>query len=305
MNTHAISPYDRPDSISEKKAMMVLAGSIVLHILVFWLFIFVLPGLSAKRVSTPDKGEDVYPTFELRGDDNIAEPTLTNPANPQSDSGGRQETNVTADPQTGSGPSAEYVMPIFSDNFPTGESYVIPMGQMTPEKLPEITQRKGPPVGIQVPQVKPVPQAAAPNQEADTRNAVINDRIADIKKRREANLQAANQGGGITQEGERIDPEKANYYGQIADIVASNWLAPGDDVGSNLVAIYMITIEPGGRVSASRLVQSSGSVAYDLSVERAVRGSVFPPLPDVFEGQAISPAFRFNSDKMKRGAALI
>lgn len=314
MSTHFISPYDRPDSVSDTKALLALVGSLVLHVLVFWLFIFVLPGMGVKKASWLDN----VITVELFG--SLLPPAPAAPAdlpvNPE-----RKGPDVVEAPQAD--PIPPPVNP-FTPSVPEpapAQTDVIPLGPKAPEKPPEIKKAVSPPPKVEVPKVEPPkpPPVKKPANNKGATDAAINKRLAELERNREArqrdeaieakmwnleNEHARGDGAGSGSSGtaQGAQTEKDRYYARIVDIVASNWVTPSGALDSNIIAIYAITIDPSGKVTTSRLIQSSGNSAYDLSVERAVLGSVFPPLPDVFEGQTISPAFRFNSDKMRRSA---
>jgi TonB family protein len=97
-----------------------------------------------------------------------------------------------------------------------------------------------------------------------------------------------------------VPPEKARYYRHIKDIVRQNWVPPLAALDNTLEAHFMITIEPDGHVSASKLLKSSGNNEFDISVERAVNKSTFPALPPVFEGKADRPAFVFSLRELQQ-----
>lgn len=70
----------------------------------------------------------------------------------------------------------------------------------------------------------------------------------------------------------------ADYIARIRNRVRPNILIP-DSVQGNPEAIFEVTQLPTGDVLSVRLKKSSGNVAYDTAVERAIRKSSPLPLP--------------------------
>jgi colicin import membrane protein len=195
---------------------------------------------------------------------------------------------------------------------------VIPLGPVAPEKPPEIKKTETPPPEVAPPPVKPV--EPAPSRNRPNPDAALNRRLKELERKvaaaeldeaieaRIGNIAASRgRGSGEASEsagssrGQALDPEKERYYRHIRDIVGSNWVAPSEALSSDISADYQVRIETDGRVSASRLLRSSGNPEFDLSVERAVaKSSPFPPLPEVFEGRPDDPALRFHLTELLR-----
>ena len=88
---------------------------------------------------------------------------------------------------------------------------------------------------------------------------------------------------------------KIDYYQQVHKIVSANWRPPAVDQANDLKdAIFIIKVEPNGQISTVRLNRSSGNPDYDLAIEQAIRQSVLPPLPPVFENQAQITGLNFS-----------
>jgi colicin import membrane protein len=68
------------------------------------------------------------------------------------------------------------------------------------------------------------------------------------------------------------------YIARIQAKVKSNWILPPDLQG-NPEAIFLVVQLPTGEVLSTRLVKSSGNLAYDAAVERAILKSSPLPLP--------------------------
>ena len=194
---------------------------------------------------------------------------------------------------------------------------VIPLGpkavekpalQKTPAAPPKVTPPKvaaDPPPKPKTPpnndaEINRRMEALRRKTEADQLDAAIDSRLFDLQKRQGLGQGESSEAGGGASGGQRVHPEKEAYYRQVKDIVKYNWLPPVGAMAIGLQAIFVIKIEPDGRISAMRLDRSSGNPDYDLSVERAIGRSVLPPLPPIFEGRADTPGLRFGLDEMQR-----
>ncbi len=72
-----------------------------------------------------------------------------------------------------------------------------------------------------------------------------------------------------------------------------------DEIKGNSVGMFEVTMLPGGDVLETRLVRSSGVVAYDLAVERAILAASPLPVPgdsDVFQQEFRKFKFAFKSE---------
>jgi outer membrane biosynthesis protein TonB len=192
--------------------------------------------------------------------------------------------------------------------------------EKVPEKVPEKAPEKAPAKPPEKPPVKPVevkkPVPATPprpttdsavdnlirKREAEAADLTMEARLADLAKQRGAGNGSASENNSGNTEGARIDPIKTHYYNQIKDIVRSNWVAPLNVFGANgnIGNIYVIVIQPDGRISGKNLRQPSGNLEFDQSVEQAIVRSNFPPLPPVFENRADNPALRFELSYLNR-----
>jgi len=200
----------------------------------------------------------------------------------------------------------------------TAPAEVIPLGPKEPEK-PALQKTPAAPPKVTPPKVAPDPppkpktppnndaeinkrlEALRRKTEADQLEADIESRLVDLKKRQGLGQgESSEASGGANSGGLRLPPEKEAYYRQVKDIVSFNWRPPVGAMAAGLKAVFTIKIETTGRVSALRLDQSSGDPDYDLSVERAIRQSVLPPLPPIFEGRADTPGLIFSLDEMRR-----
>ena len=307
---YALNKADRDDS-HLGAAFLLSAG---LHVLMAGFLLFFVPRAESRK---PDLGEVV--TVQLLGSlSPPAPPAPPAPVDPELK--GPDVVEAPPSEPVLSQPPPPEPTPMPEPTPLAAPAEVIPLGPKAPEKpvpqkAPDPPPKVTPPKVAPEPPPKPKPQAR-PNNEAE-----INRRIAELKRKQEADqLDAAidsrmlniaqnlgrgqgesSEPSGGTSGSQRVHPEKEAYYRQIQDIVRHNWLPPAGSLGAGLQAIFVIRIEPDGRVSSLRLDRSSGSADFDLSVERAIGRSNLPPLPQIFEGQADTPGLRFGLEDMRRG----
>jgi len=199
----------------------------------------------------------------------------------------------------------------------TAPAEVIPLGPKAPEK-PALKKTPAAPPKVTPPKVAadPPPKPKKPpnndaeinkrlealrrKTEADQLEAAIDSRLVDLQKRQGQGQGESSESSGGASGTQRLHPEKESYYRQVKDIVSFNWRPPVGAMAASLKAVFTIKIETTGRVSALRLDYSSGNSDYDQSVERAIRQSVLPPLPPIFEGRADTPGLIFGLDEMQR-----
>jgi outer membrane biosynthesis protein TonB len=188
-----------------------------------------------------------------------------------------------------------------------------------------VAKRPDPPPKVKIPEKppeppppdkpKPKPQPVNPTKttksaieelkrkkEAEDADRAIESRVSNLAKTRGQGDGTSSEASGGYTEGVQIDPIKAHYYNQIKEIVRSNWVAPISvfSASGNLGAIYVIVIQPNGRLAGKNLRRSSGDREFDVSVEQAIVRSNFPPLPPVFGGQADNPALQFELSYLNR-----
>jgi colicin import membrane protein len=125
-------------------------------------------------------------------------------------------------------------------------------------------------------------QAQSEKAEAARLAAIRNDQM-----KRMAGLAGAT--GGATDTGTALQSSapSANYAGRVAARVKPNILLT-DSVDGNPKAVVEVRLAPDGTIIAKRLVQSSGSKAWDDAVLRAIERTEMLPLdngraPPVFE----------------------
>jgi outer membrane biosynthesis protein TonB len=307
--SHARTYNSGPYSL-EKMLGLMLFVSLGLHILASWVFFFIIPAYQTRR----DLNENIM-VVQLIG--NPAPPAPAAP--PMKVNPDQKGPDVVELPSTPPQPTPPPVQNQPEPIVPAPEAEVIPIA---PPKTPPLIEKTAqePPKPTPPPREevkpKPVPKPSLESQinnrmrQLERERKVAAENTDDIIAQRVANLAAAQgqgQGegsdiyGGATT-GTRLDPAMTAYYTHVRDIVSKNWVAPSDSLAADLEAQYTIRIEPNGRVSASSLRVKSGSADYDLSIERAVKKSVFPPLPSVFNNQAVTAVLRFRLNEMRQGS---
>ncbi|UQZ89192.1 hypothetical protein C4J81_08265 [Deltaproteobacteria bacterium Smac51] len=280
MAKNSIRPYENSYYGPEKILGAALFISLGLHILGSWVFLFVIPAFeSEKRLQT----ENIV-TFQLF-DGRISSELAIEKIGPVDFS---EKSDVVLE-------SIEK-LPIIDESEVSQNvgAELIPIGSKV------LKDKDGPAI---IKDTRKPPPIKKPIKKADDIDTLIQQRIAALTTaQRGQGRTDSGDSYGAAQKGADLDPVKARYYSDIRDKVSKNWIAPANAPLSDLSAIYQITIEPNGSVSASRLSQPSGNAEYDDSVKRAVMlSSPFPPLPDVFGGRADTPAFRFSSNDLRRG----
>ena len=309
------SPYDRHDGLMKsspgvKLIMLSTAGllSVGLHIVVLWVFLFLLSSPSSLRLGPED-----YINVQLLGGEIPSAPAAPDvPVNP--DLKGPDVVEATKSDPTLNQPTFAPTEAVPS----SGE--VIPLGPVAPEKPPEITKKAAPPK-VTVPKVQPDPPPkkaeTKPNQDAELNKTLAAlQRKVEADKQREAqdaekyniNSQTAGGSGEGSQStgsssGARIDPRMSQYFAHIQEIVERNWSwtsLPGIDE-SKLKALVEITIEPNGRISALKVVKSSGNQEFDHSVLRAInRSNPLPAPTPVFEGKTVKVILDCTPEQFRR-----
>ena len=296
------SPANRPESLLGA-ALLLSAG---LHVLLGGVLFFFAPRWADSR--KPDLAKVI--TVQLLG--SLSPPAPAAPSAPV-------DPNLKA-PDVVEAPRSEPALPQPPTPEPaplTAPAEVIPLAPKPPEK-PVLQKTPAPPPQVKPPAVKsdpPPKPRTPPNNDAEINrrmeelkrkteaaqlDAEIHSRLLDIQKRQGLGQgESAEASGGATG-GQRIHPEKEAYYRQVKDIVRHNWLPPPVTLAAGLETLFVIKIEPDGRISNLRMDQSSGNPDYDRSVERAIRLSNLPPLPPIFEGRADTPGLRFGEAEMRR-----
>jgi len=304
-----ISPYDRENGFSELNMGLSAMLSVAFHLLVVWAFVYALPNLLTQRARQLD-----FITVQLYGALAPAAPAA--PADLPVDPN-QKGPDVVEVPKSDPALSQPKLDPVTPDKV-IAPADVIPLGPKAKDKPPEIIkEKKSPPPPI----VKPL-ETAKPKAKATNPDAVINKRMEELKRKKEAdkldqeilakmnNLALASgqgQGDASEQGGssgtQRVHPDIERYLAHITDIVSSNWMQPDQPFSDNIRAVYRVRIEPNGRITSVALEQSSGNPSYDLSVERAIsKSSPFPPLPPIFGGASIAHGFIFKPADLRRGS---
>lgn len=121
-------------------------------------------------------------------------------------------------------------------------------------------------------EAKPVPQIEPKSKkpEAKTPPKPVQPSAAELEAARAQAEQAA-QAAAV---GRVVD----EYTAKIVTKIRRNIVMP-PNVSNDALAIFFVTLLPGGSVLSARLAQSSGNAIYDNAVERAILKSQPLPLP--------------------------
>jgi len=150
-------------------------------------------------------------------------------------------------------------------------------------KKPEIVEKAPPPK----PKPKPKPEAKKDNeiQKALLREQVaMEQRKLDEERRKLEERRRADDAQRKKAEAERLAAVGRNnalnaYRDAITRKVRQNWILP-QDLQGNPEAIFDVVQLPTGEVISVKLAKSSGNLAYDAAVERAILKSSPLPLPE-------------------------
>lgn len=301
--SRAISPYDRHDSFWESGGVtvailtvMALIASIVLHLAVLWVFLFLLAAPPSLKIKPEE-----YITVQLLGD-MIPSATAAPAAPVDPDLKGPSVVEAPKSDPTLAQPN--FAPP---DTTITAPADVIPLGPKAPETPPVIAKKAKPPE-VKAPKVVKDPPPK-PKETKTNPDAELNNSLAALRRRVEAkNAEAPDaqkydidkESGGDGGDGSRpsggasglwVDPVMASYFTDIREKVKNNWswgALPGVDE-SKLSAVITVTIQPNGTITNSRVTKGSGNQDFDNSVARAVARSVpFSPPPAIFGGRPIN-----------------
>jgi outer membrane biosynthesis protein TonB len=294
--------------------MLVLAVSVLMHGLVLT-GAYYLPGLIDLGASRELPFEVM--TVQLIG--SLEPPAPAAPAAPVDPS--LQGPNVVELPKTD--PIVPQPTPLEQMITPVIPTEAIPIGERPPDQpIEPVVKATEPPPKVAPPpkpvvedQPKPKPRAQRPNPEANLNRSIdeirrrveadkaddaINSAIGDIAKRQGRGNGTSSNEVGSSSQGNFADPAKVPYYAQIREIVRSNWVPPAGAMAENLSVQFGIVIQPDGRISARRLIRTSGTSEFDQSVEQAINRSNFPPLPPAFGGQEDRPIMAFSYNDLSR-----
>lgn len=154
-----------------------------------------------------------------------------------------------------------------------------PKPEPKPEpKKPEI-RKPEPKPEVKKPEPKPEPKVEPKRQEAKPDDAKTAARSAAAAV--QAVAAAAAQAEAKARAAQDVARQGAigDYVAQLTAKVRRNVLVP-DDMKGNPEAVFEVKLLPSMEVLSVSKVKSSGNLAYDDSIERAIsKSSPFPPLP--------------------------
>jgi len=192
---------------------------------------------------------------------------------------------------------------------------VLPPEEKAPPPPPEIARTETPPPTVKPPKVeesKPETPRPNPPRTAETRDSGPKP-ISGLSEAAASRLLGRSLGydsGEVapSSSGLRRDEEMTRYRTVIRNKIRTvirnkirpSWAPVGRAMSAQKEARFELKIESNGRVSRSRMTQSSGNRDFDQSVERALKkASPFPPLPSAFGGQAAILDLSLSPEQMR------
>lgn len=284
---HFLNPFDNDNGYPEAGLGVPFMLSAAFHLLAVWLVLSVLPSLLTQRNPL-----DIMTVRFVGGSGHAVPATGFDQAKAEVN----EASTAKAAPPTGPLPTEAAAVP--------KQDHVIPLGPITDNA---VTSTKEP-----IRRPDPVPIITPP----PVLDARINERLAQIEQQvKESQAQKAVisptdslvPGTGLDDEALltdnlgsiAIDQEKAAYYALVKDRIERNWLGSPANRVELKEAMFLITIEPDGRISDKKLVQSTGSAEYDYSFELSInRSNPLPALPPVFNEQATVVGLRFDPNQI-------
>ena len=158
-----------------------------------------------------------------------------------------------------------------------------PPATMSVELWDSIPSVAAPPPKVEKPQVKepppkpeplPEPEIAIPDKKAKPQEKKVEARPVEPQVDEAALREQAERAERAAAAGRVVD----EYTAKIAAKIRSRIVMP-PDVPDDARAEFAVTVLPGGSVLNPRLLKSSGHVAYDNAVERAILKAQPLPLP--------------------------
>ncbi len=103
------------------------------------------------------------------------------------------------------------------------------------------------------------------------------------EKARQEKLAAQKKAAEEAKRARYVQGEVARYKGLIRNKITRNWIFPAS-YRKGMKCTVRVRIIPGGEVVSVQIIKSSGSAAFDRSVEQAVRKASPLPVPDAGSG---------------------
>ncbi|MFH1092436.1 MAG: energy transducer TonB, partial [Pseudomonadota bacterium] len=284
--------------------------SLILHLAVFYFAVKILPDLGSKYKPLP-------PIYTV----NLVTLPGSPPPGPAAAPAEKPKAAEAIAP-----PAAKPAVPIAPPPAPPKPepAELIPIGPVKPEETPapELKKTTKPPPEPEVkPEPKPAPKPEVepkvdPNrqlQAALARTRARTEGRKDEEHLREAMAKIkAQQGGegadrtdggagipGVRGRGpvSELDSRMRDYYVVLYNIISAKWVMPPPAMMGNkkdLEAIYVIRIDPSGKIAKAWFERKSGVALFDQSAIKAVEKSdPLPRLPEVFKDASIEVGLRF------------
>jgi TonB family protein len=126
--------------------------------------------------------------------------------------------------------------------------------------------------------VAPEPPAAAPVLAPEPEGPVVRTPVAQTPLLEKTPLPDAT-GAAESGDGSGSAAEVAKYQAGIRQKITTHWKRP-ETTRRGPATTVRVKLEPGGQVTAAKLVRSSGDTAFDRSVLSAVRRASPLPVPE-------------------------
>lgn len=185
------------------------------------------------------------------------------------------------------------------------------MEKPEPKPKPKSTPKPKPkPAPTPRPEPEPEPAATVKKKPADEKPVTPDfsqPDLAELLAREELEMAESEQAEPEqqdvpAQEGDvsAEDKELARYQAAIRNAIKLRWSRP-PGARNEMLAVVQITMIPGGEVVQVRVVESSGSSAFDRSTVAAVKNASPLPVPsgELFNEHFRSLKLRFNPEDLK------
>lgn len=167
------------------------------------------------------------------------------------------------------------------------ESKPEPKAEPKPEAKPE-PKAKPEPDTIKLEKAKQKQKAALEKLKKESaKNAALDKIRQQVHNEKIAAEVAKIQKGRVISRGTALTGvdrlQSDNYTGQLDALVKAQWALPQWLIGKPLKTKVLVKIEPDGRVSDKKIVQSSGNPTYDdYCLQAVTKASPFPKVPEKF-----------------------
>lgn len=126
-----------------------------------------------------------------------------------------------------------------------------------------------------------------PKQRSRSRNSDV--KISQVKTDLSSKIKAV---GSSNFYSEVSTSEMSSYQSEVYALLRQNWILPEECTGMDLAVGVRFTINANGRVSSIKILNSSGKIIFDKSVERVLKTLIFRSPP---RGKPLTLAINFRA----------